>query len=159
MNSLWYKLLSMCIPFLPQYPKTLEALRLPCAPNICSIVCIMTPVCVFFIPVFVCFLSQMLFKIINSGDEIKYIYKYFTPAVHFRQIFRGDCSAIALLFDCFAFLHHLYLFISIYAPLWCNFFIYVNRCEPIANYFSTKSSPQTLVIALLFDLLLCFYCL
>lgn len=28
MNSLWYKLLSICIPFLPQYPETLEALRI-----------------------------------------------------------------------------------------------------------------------------------
>lgn len=36
----WYKLLSMCIPFLPQYPKTLGALRLPCVPNKCSIMCV-----------------------------------------------------------------------------------------------------------------------
>ena len=47
----WYKLLSMSVPFLPQYPKTLEALRLPCAPNICSIVCVTG----------VCFLSQHMY--------------------------------------------------------------------------------------------------
>lgn len=70
MNSLWYKLLSMSVPFLPQYPKNLEALRLPCAPNICSIVCITGVQGVFFKPTRVCLKTQDLFKeVIQVIDE------------------------------------------------------------------------------------------